>query len=395
MTELKSTSSQTPQTSKVATIAAAHAAHDTYSAFLPPLLPVFIEKLSLAKAEAGLLTVFLQGPSLLQPVIGHLGDRFDLRRAVVLTPAVTAVCMCLLGVAPGYAFIALLLVTAGISAAVLHSLAPVLTGRLSGNRLGYGMGFWMVGGELGRTLGPIILVSAIAILGLEGLPWLMAGGAGASALLYLGVRGASPIHSSRTERGEFFRTVRSMRSFLLPLSGVVTFRAFMMAAFTTYLPVFLHEEGAGLWFAGASLSVLEAGGVIGALVGGSASDMLGRRRVLAFSFLLTPVLMFVFVHSTGWWQLLLLVPLGFAGLMPTPVVMAAVQEYAPQSRALANGIYMALNFGLRAVIVVLVGALADWIGMRTAFLACAALGLMGTPFIFGLPGDKVFDRHHH
>jgi len=52
-----------PQTAKVVTIAAAHAAHDTYTAFLPPLLPVFIEKLSFAKAEAGLLTVFLQGPS--------------------------------------------------------------------------------------------------------------------------------------------------------------------------------------------------------------------------------------------------------------------------------------------------------------------------------------------
>ena len=191
VSELRSDPSHAPQTPKVVTIAAAHAAHDTYSAFLPPLLPVFIEKLSLAKAEAGLLTVFLQGPSLLHPFIGHLGDRFDLRVIVVLTPAVTAACMSLLGVAPNYAVIALLLVTAGVSAAVLHSLAPVIAGRLSRHRLGYGMGFWMVGGELGRTLGPIILVSAIAVLGLEGLPWLMVGGVGASALRYFGVRGTT------------------------------------------------------------------------------------------------------------------------------------------------------------------------------------------------------------
>ena len=71
------------QTRRALVITAGHAAHDTYSAFLPPLLPVFIDKLALAKAEAGLLTVFLQGPSLLQPLIGHLGDRFDLRQ----TPA--------------------------------------------------------------------------------------------------------------------------------------------------------------------------------------------------------------------------------------------------------------------------------------------------------------------
>ena len=190
-----------PQTSKVVTIAAAHAAHDTYSGFLPPLLPVFIEKFSLAKAEAGLLTVFLQGPSLLQPFIGHLGDRRDLRAAIVLTPTVTAVCMCLLGVAQSYAMTALLLVTAGLSAAVLHSVVPVMVGRLSGQRLGFAMGFWMVGGELGRTLGPIVLVSAIAVLGLEGLPWLIGGGVGASVLLFSAVRGVRPppAKSSRSE----------------------------------------------------------------------------------------------------------------------------------------------------------------------------------------------------
>jgi len=388
VSEIKSEPPQTPQTSRVVTIAAAHAAHDTYSAFLPPLLPVFIEKFSLAKAEAGLLTVFLQGPSLLQPFIGHLGDRLNLRFAVVLTPALTAACMSLLGVAPNFAVIALLLATTGVSAAVLHSLAPVIAGRLSGNRLGYSMGFWMLGGELGRTLGPIVLVSAIAVLGLEGMPWLMVGGVGASALLYLGVRGASPTRSDRQAAGSFPQAVRSMRNLLFPLSGVVVFRSFMMAAFATYLPVFLHEEGASLWLAGASLSVLEAGGVIGALVGGSASDVLGRKRVLVASFLLTPILMFVLVLTPGWWRLPLLIPLGFFGLMATPVIMASVQESAPENRALANGVYMALNFVLRALIVVLVGALADRTGMRSAFLACAVLGLLGTPFVFRLPGRQ-------
>jgi FSR family fosmidomycin resistance protein-like MFS transporter len=356
---------------------------------------VFIEKLSLAKAEAGLLTVFLQGPSLLQPVIGHLGDRFDLRVAVLLTPALTAACMCLLGVAPGYAVIALLLVTAGASSAVLHSLAPVIAGRLAGHRLGYSMGFWMVGGELGRTLGPIIVVSAIAVLGLDGLPWLMGGGVGASALLYLGVRGVSPAGKGQIEAGKFSLALGSMRTLLFPLSGVVISRSFMMAAFATYLPVFLREEGASLWFAGASLSVLEAGGVIGALVGGSASDVLGRRWVLVASFLLTPILMFVLVLTPGLWRLPLLIPLGFFGLMATPVIMAAVQESAPDNRALANGIYMALNFILRALIVVLVGALADRLGMRPAFLACAALGLLGTPFVFRLPGKKHGSSRHN
>ena len=370
------------------TIAASHAAHDTYSAFLPPLLPVFIEKFSLAKAEAGLLTVFLQGPSLLQPLIGHLGDRHDLRIAVILAPILTAAGMCLLGVAPNYAVTALLLVTAGLSAAVLHSVAPVIVGRLSENRLGFAMGFWMVGGELGRTLGPILLVSAIAVLGLEGLPWLMAGGVGASALMFFGLRGVGPPPKNRAATGNFGRAMFSMRPLLVPLSGVVISRSFVLVAFTTYLPLFLREQGAGLWIAGAGLSVLEAAGVAGALFGGSVSDRLGRRTVLACSLLISPIIMVIFVYVTGWARVPLLLALGFVGLMTTPVIMASVQESAPENKALANGIYMALSFGVRAFVVVLVGGLGDWLGMQRAFLVCAVLGLLGTPFILLLPSKK-------
>ncbi|MGD8398027.1 MAG: MFS transporter, partial [Anaerolineae bacterium] len=172
------------QTGKVATISGAHAVHDTYTAFLSPLLPVFIENLALSRTEAGLLTVFNQGPSLLQPVIGHLSDRLSLRYFVILAPAVTATLMSVLGIAPNYLVLALLLMAAGLSSAALHAVAPVMAGRLSGGRLGRGMGFWMVGGELGRTLGPLVIVTAITWVGLEGTPWLMLGGWLTSLLLF-------------------------------------------------------------------------------------------------------------------------------------------------------------------------------------------------------------------
>jgi len=383
---LDSGSPRDPQISKVVTIAAGHAAHDTYSAFLPPLLPVFIERLSLARAEAGLLTVFLQGPSLLQPLIGHLGDRRDLRLGVILSPAVTAACMSLIGVAPGYGALVLLLVTAGLSAALLHSVAPVLAGRLSGRRLGFGMGFWMVGGELGRTLGPVLVVSTVALLGLGGMPWLMIGGLAASALLAFGLRGVRAQGVGGDRPRGFFRSLRSLRPLLVPLIGIVVSRAFMMAAATTYLPVFLREEGAGLWAAGASLSVLEAAGVLGALLGGSMSDRLGRKRVLAFSLLATPAMMLALLSVSGGWRVPILMALGFTGLMATPVIMASMQESFPEDRALANGVYMALSFAVRSIVVVLVGGTADWMGMRWTFVACAVVALLGAPFVAGLPG---------
>ena len=106
------------QLGKIATVAGGHAVHDTFTAFLPPLLPRFVDKFALSNTAAGLLSTFLQMPSLLQPVIGHLADRTALRWIVVLGPAVTATAMSSLGWAPSYFVLALVLVVAGVSVAV-------------------------------------------------------------------------------------------------------------------------------------------------------------------------------------------------------------------------------------------------------------------------------------
>jgi len=380
------------QAGRVITVSAGHAIHDTYTAFLPSLLPLFIANLALSNTEAGLLTVFMQGPSLLQPFIGHLADRFSLRTLFVLAPAVTAAMMSMLGVAPGYAAIALFLVIVGVSSACLHSIGPVIAGNVSGSSLGRGMGFWMVGGELGRTLGPIVVVTAVQLLTLGGTPWLMIAGLLTSAILFVQLRDV-PNHAPNAGQGLPWRqALVHMRPLLIPLSGLIITRSFMVSALTTYLPTFLSEEGADLWIAGASLSILEGAGVVGALMGGTISDRLGRRWVLLASMLATPLFMFVFLAVKGWFQFPLLLVLGFASLSVTPVIMALVQESFPENRALANGVYMAISFVLRSGVIVVLGAMGDMFGLRTAFAASAGIALLGLPLVLALPGSKVLNR---
>jgi FSR family fosmidomycin resistance protein-like MFS transporter len=369
-------------------MSASHAVHDTYSAFLPPLLPAFVESMSLTNTSAGLLTVFLTLPSLTQPFIGHLADRVGLRYAVILAPAVAAVTMSMLGIAPTYGVLVLLLLLAGTMSAALHAVGPVMTGRLSGRSLGRGMGFWMVGGELGRTLGPIIIVTGVQFLTLEGTPWLMIGGLVASLLLWVGLRDLSGRPPGSESGLHWQAALRKMWPFLLPLAAIIVVRAFMVSALTTYLPIFLHSEGATLWFAGVSLAVLEAAGVAGALLGGSLSDKVGRRLVLAVSLVITPVFMFVFLATSGWFRFPLLLLLGFTALSVVPVIMALVQESFPENRALANGVYMATSFILRSGAVLLLGMMGDSWGMRTAFVVSAVLPILGLPFLWLLPTNR-------
>ena len=377
------------RTGGVLTISIGHAIHDTYTAFLAPQLPLIINRLLLTKAEAGLLSVFVQGPSLLQPFIGHLADRVSLRYVVILSPALTAAMMSLLTTSQSYAQLVLLLLVAGLSSACLHAVGPVITGHLSGHSLGRGMGFWMVGGELGRTVGPLVIVSAVALLAPERMPLLMLGGVLVSAILCTQLQNVQDHPTDTDQQLPWRQAIRAMRPLLLPLAGIIIVRAFLLSALTVYLPTFLTEEGASLWLAGISLSVLEAAGMAGALLGGSISDRLGRRLVLLVSMLVAPPLMLAFLVLDGWLRFPLLLLMGFTILSVTPVIMALVQESYPENRALANGVYMSMSFGLRSVAVVVLGGLGDLFGLRLAFVGSALVMLLGLPLLLLLPGKQA------
>jgi MFS transporter, FSR family, fosmidomycin resistance protein len=375
------------QTGGVVTVSAAHGVHDTYTAFLAPLLPVLIENLSLTKTAAGWLAVFYNFPSLLQPLIGHLGDRVNLRILVVLAPAISAAAMTLLGVAPTYGVLVLLMLVAGLSSAGLHAIGPVLGGVMSGRSLGRGMSFWMVGGELGRTFGPLILVGAVTALTPRGLPQLMIGGMIASVVIFWRLRSVPAYRPAAGGGVAVGPALRRMRPVLLTVAAVVTFRALLFAAVTTFLPTFLTEEGADLWFAGASLSVMEAAGVVGALAGGMVSDRIGRRRVMISMTAAAPLAVLLFLNVSGGMQYLALMLTGLTLLSTGPVLMALVQERAGESRALANGVFMALNFVITSLAMLVVGILGDRYGLRMALNTAIVVMLAGVPFTFFLPRD--------
>jgi FSR family fosmidomycin resistance protein-like MFS transporter len=69
-------------------------------------------------------------------------------------------------------------------------------------------------------------------------------------------------------------------------------------------------------------------------------------------------------------------------------MLAIVQERAVKSPAAANGLYMMISFMARSAIVVGVGWLGDLMGLRNTYLAAAALGLLGLPFVMMLPRSR-------
>jgi len=242
------------------TIVSGHFVHDSYTAMIPVLLPVIIEKLSLSLTAVGSLTALLQLPALLNPFIGYLADRISLRYFIILAPAITGTIISSLGFASGYFELAIMLFVTGFSVAAFHAPAPAMIGRISGNQVGKGMSYFMASGELSRTVGPLIAVWAVTTWTLDGIYRLAVFGWMASLLLFWRLR---TIPARSAPAGSPRAILPALRTLYLPLLTFVLFRNFLNVSLTTYLPTFMKSQGSTLFIAGAALSILEFAGVAG------------------------------------------------------------------------------------------------------------------------------------
>jgi FSR family fosmidomycin resistance protein-like MFS transporter len=372
------------QTGKVALVSFSHFVHDVYTSFLAPLLPLIIEKLSLTLGQAGLLSTVMQIPALLNPFIGLFADSKGLARwLVILAPTITAIPMSFIGLASSYWMLLVLLFTAGVSVALYHVPAPVMVAQLSGDRKGRGMSMFMTGGELSRTLGPMIAVGLVSTLGLEGFYPVFIFAVMTSVFLYFFLEKSEKKEKLR-KNGSLKASFKEIRHVMIPLSGILAARAFMHASMGIFLTVYVTDKTGSLWYGGAALTLYEAFGVAGVISSGTLSDWMGRQRVLFWALVTAPAAIFGFIMTTGIFQILMLVVTGFTVLSTTPVMLAIIQDHATENPAAANGLFMMVSFSLRALAVTVVGVIGDFAGLEMMFVISALAGVLAIPFLLKL-----------
>ena len=143
--------------------------------------------------------------------------------------------------------------------------------------------------------------------------------------------------------------------------------------------------GSSFLLAAGALTILEAAGVAGVLLSGVLSDRFGQRDILLFLLSIAPLILFAFLQSPAWAYVPLLLLLGFTAFSATPIFLAIVQEQFPNDRALANGIFMSINFIALGIGVSLTGVFADQIGLRAAFFLTGFIAFLSIPSVFFLP----------
>jgi FSR family fosmidomycin resistance protein-like MFS transporter len=256
------------------------------------------------------------------------------------------------------------------------------------------MSFYMLGGELARTLGPLVILGAVSLWGMEGTYRLIPLGIIASIILFFRLR-KIPIRQdfSHTKEAGARQTFRKMIPFFITVAGIILFRAAMKSALTLYLPTYLTSRGTSIWLAGISLAILQFSGAGCTFFSGIISDKIGRKNALLIITIINPILMFLFLFVHGVWTIPILIITGFFLFAIGPVMLAFIHDINSRHMSFINGIYMTINFAVSSLIVLLVGYLSDTIGIELTFRISAWLAFGSIPFVLSIK-NKPYKGNH-
>jgi len=364
-----------------------HFIGDFFQSFIRPLLPVMANKFELSLAQVGLITGIATFMAfLIQPFFGYLADRYKTRRILLVGSFAGAICIPMVGLAPYFWIVLVLIGLGSISSAIYHPTAAGMVSVYAGPRTGLAMSIFGLGGTLGFTLGPIVCSGYVTLMGLQRLPILTIFGVLVFVILFIMIPAADgDIHS----RSDFFGTLKeSLGKVWKPvlLIWLIAFcRAFVEQSLLTFIPVLTAAEGYSLVSVGGIVSLFTIGGSISALVCGHLVDRIGFKPVYFFSFALSSPSLLLFINADGRHIYPLALLAGFFLLATLFPALALAQKVVPGGRSLVSSIIMGLAMGIAGLMMPLAGKIADIFGIRTVLTCIGFLPLTALLLIRNLP----------
>ena len=369
-------------------LSGSHMATDFAGGALPALLPYFKDRFGLSYTLAALLMLASTvASSVIQPAFGLWSDR---RGAMWLLPAGTAVAgigIALAADAPSYPLVFALVVVSGIGVAAFHPEGSKFAAYVSGQKRASGMSYFNIGGNMGYALGPLVATALVLWLGLKGglllmIPGLVAAFALVARESYL--RGFIP----EKVVGSVAEGVDRPWA-MANLLGVVAFRTTAWFGLLVFVPLWEVSLGHSKASGGRLLALMLLSGGIGTLVLGPLADRYGRRLVLRCSIAVMPPLILVFVVVGGVAGAVALALVGACTVGTFGVTIVLAQEYLPRQIGLASGLSVGFAIGLGGIAAVVLGVIADSVGLQTALYVCALAPVPGIALALLLPPGRA------
>ncbi len=378
---------------QLALLALSHGVTDSYANFPAALSKNLVDKLKLSNAKWGML-VSLQSlsSSMSQIVFGYFADKFGRGIFVVLGPIFACVFLSLIGIAPSYAILAVLILIGGFGVASFHPQGAATAGKLAKGQKGLGVSVFTFGGSIGYAMGPLIATGIVSIYGLKGTPLAISWGFIMPLVLYF-VFYKERVMESPRQKISLIEAIRPNSKTLFLLFAIVVFRAGTSTIFTNFLRIFLAKQ-ASLRLS--EISEIASGGIvtlylisgsIGGLIGGALSDRISRKGIIIFSLCVATPFLWLATHSTGPLFLVYLFLAGFILTSSTPINIVMAQEMMPSNASTASSFMMGLGWGVGGLLSTPFGRLADAYGIEHVMGWLAFIPLATTMFAILLPSD--------
>jgi MFS transporter, FSR family, fosmidomycin resistance protein len=339
-----------------------HGVVDAYALSVPFILPIILDRVAPENYRAfyagALAATVAASTSIGQVGFAWLADRDVKAPFLLIGIATAAVGMSLLGLAPNLPTAFLLMLVGGLGVAAFHPQSAVAASRLSQGSRGLGMSVFIVGGNLGQAIGPLILILAYAAWSTAVFaPAMVVGLVLCVALgrMYIGIARENNVQPNA---GPFWS-----RS-LLVLYLIVTVRTLVILGFLNFLSLYLDRE---LGLSDIRRSLVLSGfilfGSVGMLVGGALADRFARLPLLLVSLLAPTPIFLLALRADGLAFPLLLLAANLILQLTTPLYIVLGQETMEHPSNLATSFVMGGAWGTAGLVMLPLGAIANATGL--------------------------------
>jgi MFS transporter, FSR family, fosmidomycin resistance protein len=374
-----------------------HFVIDIQISALVVLIPILHTSLHLDYAAAAVIvTVQSLASSLIQPIFGMIGDRFNLRWLLPIACVLAGLGNALVLAMPSYSLVLAVVVISGLGSAAYHPIGSQNANYISGSGNATGISFFFVGGNLGYAVGPLLTVALLSWFGTTGgylimIPGIL-GGLAVWAMLPILTRAEQRRLPAKVAPGMGAGAQRpndrkKMAMLLALILGIISVRSMVQSGISTFVPLYFNSlPGDNHSYAALLLSIFTLTGAVGTLVGGPLADKIGRKIVMVASLSVVTPLLLLFMNGSRPVQL---VTLGLAGaslILASSLTVVMAQEALPNNVGLASGMTLGLGFGMGGIGAALLGSVGDTYGLGTTMSVLTLLPIPLLLLSFLTPG---------
>lgn len=362
-------------------IAASHGTSDFYAGFVPLIVYYVASHNGLSPVFQGIAGfVWYLTSSIVQPIFGAYSDRYGRWWFLPAAVGVTTVGVSLAGLATTPLVLLLLIVLGGFGSAMMHPEAGRYSSMLSGSKKATGMSIFVIGGQIGYSIGPAIAAVALAHWR-GGTAWLAIPGLLSVGALFWAMRHVAPRAERRHETVEDGDAPPADRIGISLLVVSTALRQLVSSSFMIFLPNLLVARGNTLVEAGQIVTLFLIVGVFGTYAGGTLADRFGALFIsIATLAAAVPFLLAFFIFSAN----VVTGALGMFALLAGSVLLSAntgpgvalVQSMLPRNLGMALGLMNGVAFGLGSALVAGVGVAVARYGPTVALSAVSLVPLV-------------------